>query len=99
MNLVTAEEAAAKLVLAEITRGRDVAVQITLKQLAQLCVLHGLFLDLPSLESGGLEKLWRDRLKQVLCRVWYVNHRHWRVRCPWEANFRIEPTQRKRTKR
>jgi hypothetical protein len=97
MNPLTAEEARAKLVLTDITKGRDAAVQITLKQLAQLCVSHGLFLDLPPLATGDLEQLWRDRIKQTLCRVWYVNHRYWRVRCPWEANFRIEPT--KRTKR
>lgn len=96
---LTAEEIAARLVIHEIVKGRDSAVQIPLATLAGICVRHGLFRDLPALESCGMEQLWRDRLTARLCRLWCVLGRHWRVSCPWGGNFRLEPVRRKRTKR
>jgi hypothetical protein len=96
---LTATETAARLVISEITRDRSVALQISLAKLAEICVLHGLFGDLPPLASGGLEKLWRDRITQTLGATWTIKGRSWRVSCPWGGNYRLEPIQRKRTKR
>lgn len=96
---MTAEEIAARLVVHEIVKGRDSAVQVTLRKLAEICTRHGLFTDLPPLEASDMEKLWREHINLRLCRLWGVPGRTWRVGCPWGGNYRFEPIQRKRTKR
>ena len=96
---LTAEEISARLVVHEIVKGRSTAVQISLYQLAAICTRHGLFCDLPPLESCGMEQLWREQINLRLCRLWSVLGRQWRVSCPWGGNYRFEPTRRKRTKR
>lgn len=87
------QQHAARSVIRRIVAGRTAVLQITPAKLAQICQLHGLLGDLPP-TSSGMDRLWRDRLLEALGgRVWSIDGRRWRVRCPWGGNFRIEPAK------
>ena len=92
-------------VMAEITEGRRSVFQITLKTFARICTINGLFKHLPPYEITSMEHLWRDELKSAFCGPRWTfkgakpgSPRAWRVRCPQDGNFWVEPC-RPRAKR
>jgi hypothetical protein len=86
-------------VMAEITEGRRSVFQISLKAFARVCTTNGLFTHLPPYEITRMEHLWRDELRSAFCGPrWTLNAgkpggrpRAWRVRCPQDGNFWVEP--------
>lgn len=87
-------------VMAQITEGKRSVFQITIKSFARICAANGLFTHLPPYESTQMEHLWRDELKSAFCGPrWTLKGpaaRTWRVRCPQDGNFWIEPCSARR---